>query len=194
MPWRRLLAACDQRDGVHAAMKRPCEIRPRGLAATVIAAILMLSACGGGVGSSTIGGEGATPPIPVPTPVPPSPPPHPLAKPLPVEIRVPYRSNGGRVGIGPAFASERPALDGLETSPVAGRLRSAPGAGETRWVGTAAPARRRWSVSSAPSRRTKNAKEGATWSLSISGRRKPFGSTALRLPRSAGRSWRHSAS
>ncbi len=110
-------------------MKRPCETRPRGLAATVIAAILMLSACGGGGGPSTVGGEGATPPVPAPAPVPPSPPPHPLAKPLPAEIRVPYRSSGGRVGIGPAFASERPALDDLETKSRRGTIE----VGSGRW-------------------------------------------------------------
>lgn len=94
-------------------MRCPCETRPRGLAAAVLAAILMLSACGGGGGPSTDGGEAAAPPAPAP--IPPSPPPHPLAKPLPAEIRVPYRFGGGRVGIGPAFASERPSLIDLET-------------------------------------------------------------------------------
>ena len=100
---------------MNTALKCPCETRPRRLAATVIAAILMLSACGGGSGPSTVGGEGATPPNPAPAPMPPSPPPHPLAKPLPSEIRVHYLFGGGRVGIGPAFASERPALNDLET-------------------------------------------------------------------------------
>ena len=109
-------------------MKRPCETRPRGLAATVIAATLMLSACGAG-GSPTVGGEGATPPIPAPAPVPPSPPPHPLAKPLPAEIRVPYRSSGGRVGIGPAIASERPALIDLATQSRGGTIE----VGSGRW-------------------------------------------------------------
>ncbi len=78
MLWRRPLATCDQRDEVHAAMKSPCVTRPRGLAATVIAAILMLPACGG---------VGAAPPIPAPAPVPPSPPPHSLAKLRPAEVR-----------------------------------------------------------------------------------------------------------
>ena len=61
--------------------------------------------------------------------MPPSPPPHPLAKPLSAEIRVPYRSSGGRVGIGPAFASERPALNDLETQSRRGTIE----AGSGRW-------------------------------------------------------------
>ena len=129
MFWRRQLAALDQRDGVHAAMKRPCETRAHGLAAMVIAAILMLSACGGGGGPSTAGGEGATPPVPAPAPMPPSPPPHPLAKPLPAEIRAPYRLSGGHVGIGPAFVGERPALNDLETRSRRGTIE----VGSGRW-------------------------------------------------------------
>ena len=129
MVWRRPLAACDVKDEVHTAMRCSCETRPRGLAAAVLAAILMLSACGGGGGPSTDGGEGATPPIPAPAPVPPSPPPHPLAKPLPAEIRVPYHFGGGRVGIGPAFASERPALNDLETQTRRGTIE----VGSGRW-------------------------------------------------------------
>ena len=80
----------------------------------------------------------------------------------------------------------------LKPGPVAGRSWSAPGAGGTGAVGTAARPMRRWSVSSSPSRRRTIAKAGATWSSSTSGCRKPFGSTALRLPRNAGRSTRHS--
>lgn len=59
--------------------------------------------------------------------MPPSPPPYPLAKPLPAEIRVPYRSSGGRVGIGQAFASERPALNDLETKPRRGTIEAGSG-------------------------------------------------------------------
>ena len=108
-------------------MKRPHETRPRTLAGTVLAATLLLSACGGGGGSPS-GGEDATPPPPpAPAPEPPSPPPHPLAKPLPAEIDV---SQGGRhVGIGPAFAYERPGIDDLETRSRRGSI----AAGSGRW-------------------------------------------------------------
>ena len=61
--------------------------------------------------------------------MPPSSPPHPLAKPLPAEIRVPYRFGGGRVGIGPAFASERPSLIDLETQSRRGTIE----VGSGRW-------------------------------------------------------------
>ncbi len=61
--------------------------------------------------------------------MPPSPPPHPLAKPLPAAIRVPYRLSGGRVGIGPAFSSERLALDDLVTQSRRGTIE----VGSGRW-------------------------------------------------------------
>ncbi|MXY32597.1 MAG: hypothetical protein F4Y60_00585 [Boseongicola sp. SB0664_bin_43] len=96
-------------------MRRACETIPLSLAGAILAAALLLSACGGGAGSSAAGGEGATPPIPAPVPMPPSPPPYPLAKPQQAEIRVSYRFSGRHVGIGPAFANERPYIDDLET-------------------------------------------------------------------------------
>ena len=61
--------------------------------------------------------------------MPPSPPPHQLAKPLPAEIRVPYCLSGGRVGIGPAFASDRPALDDIAAQSCRGTIE----AGSGRW-------------------------------------------------------------
>lgn len=119
----------DMRAEGPAEMRNPRETRPRGLAATVLAATLLLSACGGGGGPSTGGGEGATPPIPAPAPMSPSPPPHPIAKPLPAEVRVSYRFSGRRVGIGPAFANERPDLDDLETRSGRGAIE----VGSGRW-------------------------------------------------------------
>ena len=107
-------------------MKRFHEACRRSLAGALLAAALLLSACGGGGGSSS-GGEDATPPPPAPAPEPLSPPPHPLAKPLPAEIDV---SQGGRhVGIGPAFAHERPGIDDLETR----SRRGAIAVGSGRW-------------------------------------------------------------
>ena len=114
-------------------MRLPDETRARGLAGTVLAVALLLSACGGGGGSPPDDGGAppsvpaptpepapepvAPPPIPAPAPTPPppasAPPPHPLARPLPAEVDATY---GGRhVGIGPAFASQRPDTNGLET-------------------------------------------------------------------------------
>ena len=86
-------------------MNRPRETRLRSLAGAILAAALLLSSCGGG-GGLPLGGDSAPPPIP-------SPPPHPVAKPLPAEVDV--SSNGRHVGIGPAFANERPRINDLET-------------------------------------------------------------------------------
>ena len=135
-------------------MKCPCETRPRGLAATAIAAILTLSACGGGDGPSTDGGEGAASPVPAPAPMPPSPPPSSACQALARRDSrsVPFRRRPRRDRPGLRGARDRLSMT-LKPDPVAGRSRPAPGAGETRRVGTAAPVRRRWSVSSAPSRR-----------------------------------------
>ena len=100
----------------------------RSLAGAFLAAALLLSACGGGGGPPS-GGEDATPPPPTPTPAPEplSPPPHPVAKPLPAEID---DSQGGRqVGIGPAFADERPGINDLESR----SRRGAFAVGSGRW-------------------------------------------------------------
>ena len=96
------------------------------LAGAFLAAALLLSACGGGGGPPS-GGENTTTKPPAPTPEPLSPPPHPLAKPLPAEID---ESEGGRqVGIGPAFANERPGINDLETR----SRRGAFAVGSGRW-------------------------------------------------------------
>ncbi len=97
-------------------MRCPFETCTRGLAGAILAAALLLSACGGG--GSPSGGDGTAPqasptPTPEPAPTPPSPPPHPWAKPLPAEVR--DSRNGRLVGIGPAFANESPDIDDLET-------------------------------------------------------------------------------
>ena len=102
-------------------MKRPIETGRCSLAGVILAATLLLSACGGGEGSPS---ESGMPPIPAPAP---TPPPHPLAKPLPAEIDV---SQGGRhFGIGPAFANERPDINDLETL----SMRGAFVVGSGRW-------------------------------------------------------------
>ncbi|MYH59877.1 MAG: hypothetical protein F4145_18275, partial [Boseongicola sp. SB0675_bin_26] len=94
----------------------------RGLAGAILAATLLLSACGGGSPSG-----GAGPALPTPAPAPSSPPPHPFAKPPTAEVG---KSSGGRhVGIGPAFAQERPGIDDLETRSPRGALEVASG----RW-------------------------------------------------------------
>ena len=120
-------------------MRHSHESRRRSLAGAILATALILSACGGGVGPPS-GGEDATakpptpapepsapPPIPEPAPEPPSPPPHPLAKPLPAEV---YGSQGGRqLGIGSAFANERPDINDLETRSRRGAIE----VGSGRW-------------------------------------------------------------
>ena len=98
-------------------MRRRHETRARDFAGAALAAALLLSACGGG-GPSSTDDEGTAPP---------SPPPHPFAKPPTAEVG---KSSGGRhVGIGPAFAQERPDIDDLETRSPRGALEVASG----RW-------------------------------------------------------------
>ena len=84
--------------------------------AAVLAAIFLLSACGGGSGPPSSGDE-ATPQTPasVPSSPPesPAPSPHPLARAVSADVG---GSQGGRhFGIGPAFTNERPDIGDLET-------------------------------------------------------------------------------
>ena len=88
-------------------MRRRRKAPLHGLAGTTLAAFVLLSACGSG-GEPPSSGDGAPSSVPPPS----FPSPHALAKPLPTEV---YVSESGRhVGIGPAFANERPDIDDLE--------------------------------------------------------------------------------